>query len=143
VYLSVWIAFGVLLIALSRLWSPVSGATLLAVMLALAAGWQLTAHKGRALRDCHRSSPLAPRGWRATSGVVRFAWLNSLACLRSCWAMMLAMAVANWVVIIWMIAITGIITTEKLARKPRQATRVSAAVLSAGAVVAGASALIT
>jgi len=142
VYVSIWIAFGVLLVAVSPLWSAIDGTVVLAVALALAAGWQLTVHKRRALWDCHRPSPLPPRGWRATVGVIRFGLFNGLACFRSCWAMMLAMGVASSMPIFWMIAITGIVTTEKLAQKPRHATRAAAALLAAGAIVVGASALI-
>jgi predicted metal-binding membrane protein len=108
----------------------------LAVALATAAGWQLTAHKRRALLDCHRPSPLPPQGWRATAGVVRFAARNGLACLRSCWAMMLAMGVASSMMLLWMVAVTGIVTTEKLAERPRRAARAGAVVLAAGAVLA-------
>ena len=68
VYTVIWVAFGAVLIAVSPLWSGVDGRLVLAVALALAAGWQLTVHKRRALRDCHRPSPLPPRGRRATRG---------------------------------------------------------------------------
>jgi predicted metal-binding membrane protein len=142
VFLLVWVGLGVLLAAISTLWSSIDGGAVSATALALAAGWQLTVHKRRALRDCHRPSPLPPHGWRATAGVIRFASLNSLACLRSCWAMMVAMGVASSMMLIWMIAITGIVTTEKLAQKPRRATHASTAVLAAGAMVVGAGALI-
>jgi predicted metal-binding membrane protein len=142
-YVSVWVAFGAVVVAVSRLWSSIDGAAVMAVALAVAGSWQLTVHKRRALRDCHRPLPLPPRGWHATAGVVRFASLNSLACLRSCWAMMLAMGVASSMVVVWMLTITGIVATEKLVQKPRRATRASAGVLVAGAVVAGAPLLIT
>ncbi len=139
VYAVIWIAFGALLFAASPLWSAVNRTAVFAIALALAAGWQLTAYKRRGLRDCHLSSPLPPRGSRATAGVIRFASRNGGACLRSCWAMMLAMAVASSMTIFWMVAITGIVTTEKLVTKPRQATRIAALVLGAGALVTGAS----
>jgi predicted metal-binding membrane protein len=142
VYIAIWAVFGAVLIALAPLWSGVDGKLVLAAALAAAAGWQLTVHKRRALRDCHRPSPLPPSGRAATRGVLEFAWRNSSACVRSCWAMMLAMAVASSMMIFWMVAITGIVLTEKLATKPRQATRVAAVLLGAGALVTGASALI-
>jgi predicted metal-binding membrane protein len=136
VYALIWIAFGGLVLLASPLWASLHGETVLAVALATAAGWQLTAHKRRALLDCHRPSPLPPQGWRATAGVVRFAARNGLACLRSCWAMMLAMGVASSMMLLWMVAVTGIVTTEKLAERPRRAARVGAVVLAAGAVLA-------
>jgi predicted metal-binding membrane protein len=142
VYLSIWIAFGALLIAISPLWSAVDGKLVLAVVLAVAAAWQLTVHKRRALRDCHRPSPLPPRGRRATVGVIAFGSRNGLACTRSCWAMMLAMGVASSMMIFWMVALTGVVLTEKLSPKPRQATRLAAVLLGAGGLYTGASALL-
>jgi predicted metal-binding membrane protein len=136
VYVVVWIAFGAALVALSRLWSSADGAFVLAAALAFAVAWQLTPLKRRALRDCHRSSPLAPRGWRATTGVVRFASYHGFACVRSCWAMMLVMGVASSIQVFWMVALTGAITTEKLARRPRHATRVIAVALAVPAIIA-------
>jgi len=130
----------VLLVA--PLWSSIDRAAVLALALALAAGWQLTAYKQRALRDCHRPKPLPPRGRRATVGVMRFASCNGFACVRSCWAMMLVMGVASSAMMFWMIAITGIMTTEKFAQKPRHAARTGAALLAAGAIAAGAGAFI-
>ena len=111
--------------------------------LALAAGWQLSAPKRRGLRDCHRPSPLPPTGRRATAGVVRFAVRNGTACVRSCWAMMLAMAVATTATTFWMVAITGLVLVEKLAPRPRQATRAGAVLLGAGALVVAAGALVS
>jgi predicted metal-binding membrane protein len=142
VYIAIWAAFGAVLIALARVWSGVDAKLVLAAALAVAAGWQLTVHKRRALRDCHRPSPLPATGRPATRGVLGFAWRNSSACVRSCWAMMLAMGVASSMMIFWMVAITGIVLTEKLATKPRQATRVAAVLLGAGALVTAATGLI-
>jgi predicted metal-binding membrane protein len=142
VYLSIWIAFGALVLAASPALSGIDGARRLAGALALAAVWQMTAQKRRALRDCHRPSPLPPRGRQATAGVVRFALVNGFACVRSCWAMMLATAVAGPASTVCMVAIAGIVTAEKLAQRPRRATRASAVVLAAGAAAAAASTLL-
>ena len=146
VYLLVWLAFGVVLVIAARAWTGVGvrvDRTLLTVAaLGLAAAWQLSLPKRRALRDCHRPSPLPPVGRRATAGVLRFGLRNSTACVRSCWAMMLAMAVATTATTFWMVAITGLALTEKLALKPRQATRAGAVVLAAGSVALAASAVL-
>jgi predicted metal-binding membrane protein len=143
VYLLIWLAFGALLIAVAPAWSSVDRSVVAAGALALAAAWQLTVHKRRALRDCHRPSPLPPTGRRATAGVVRFGWRNGTACVRSCWAMMLAMAVATTASTFWMVAITGAVLTEKLAPWPRQAIRAGALLLAAGSVAVAAGALIS
>lgn len=142
VYIGIWVAVGAVVIALAPAWSALDGARVAAAALAIAAAWQLTVHKRRALRDCHRPSPLPPTGSRATAGVARFALRNSTACVRSCWAMMLAMAVATTATTFWMVAITGLVLTEKLALKPRQATRAGAVLLGAGSLLLAAGALI-
>ena len=142
VYGLVWVAFGVLVLAVSPAWSGADRAAVAAVALAVAAVWQLSAPKRRALRDCHRPSPLPPTGRRATAGVVRFGARNASACVRSCWAMMLAMSVAATATTFWMLAITGLVLVEKLAPRPRQATRAGAVVLGAGAVAVAVSALV-
>ena len=56
--------------------------------------------------------------------------------------MMLAMAVATTTTTFWMVAITGVVLTEKLAARPRQATRAGALLLAAGSVAVAAGALI-
>jgi predicted metal-binding membrane protein len=142
VYLLIWVAFGALVIAVAPAWSSLDRSAVAAGVLGLAAVWQLTVHKRRALADCHRPSPLPPTGRRATAGVARFAWRNGTACVRSCWAMMLAMAVATTATTFWMVAITGVVLTEKLAARPRQATRAGALLLAAGSVAVAAGALI-
>jgi predicted metal-binding membrane protein len=141
-YVAAWAAFGALVLILSPLWASGRADAVAAVALAIAAGWQLTVHKRRALRDCHRPWPLPPRGPRATAGGIRFGYRNAWACLRSCWAMMLAMAVAGPAMIFWMVVLTGIVTVEKSARRPRQVTRAAAVVLGAGAIVQGVGALV-
>ena len=143
VYALIWVAFGVLVLAASPAWAGLDRTAVAAGALAVAAAWQLSAPKRRAVRDCHRPSPLPPTGRRATAGVVRFAARNGTACVRSCWAMMLAMAVAATATTFWMVAITGLVLVEKLAPKPRQATRAGAVLLAAGSLAVAASALIS
>ncbi|HEX3977514.1 MAG TPA: DUF2182 domain-containing protein [Solirubrobacteraceae bacterium] len=143
VYALIWAGFGVLVLMAAPAWAGLDRAAVAAGALALAAAWQLSSPKRRALRDCHRPSPLPPSGRRATTGVVRFAVRNGTACVGSCWAMMLAMAVATTATTFWMVAITGLVLVEKLAPKPRQATRAGAVLLAAGSLAVAASALIS
>ena len=98
--------------------------------LALAAGWQLTAFKQRALRDCHRTVPLPPNGRAATIGVARFGLVNGSACVRCCWPAMLAMAVVPGAqMLLWTALLAGLMTAEKVARRPKLTARVVAIVL--------------
>jgi predicted metal-binding membrane protein len=140
-YLLIWVAFGALVLAAAPAWSWLDRTAVAAGALTVAAVWQLTPFKLRALRDCHRPSSLPPTGRRATAGVLRFAWRNGGACVRSCWAMMLAMAVASTATTFWMVAITGFVLVEKLAPRPRQAIRGGAFALALGAVLVAAGGL--
>jgi predicted metal-binding membrane protein len=129
------VAFGGVVYAAFSRGPAMAGGASLAAALALAAGWQLTPAKNRALGDCHRPSPLPPRGWRATAGVIRFGLWSGFACLRSCWAMMIAMAVTSSMAIIWMAGITGIVMVERFAQRPHRTARAVAGVLALCALV--------
>jgi len=134
VYVALWVVFGGLVLMVLAKWSPARPDLVLAMALAVAAAWQLTRAKRRAILRCHRSYPIPPKGWRATAGVARFALRNGGACIASCWALMLVAAVATSGQLLWMVALTGIVSTEKLMRKPRRTTRYSAALLGAAGV---------
>jgi predicted metal-binding membrane protein len=108
----------------------------------LAAIWQLTPLKRRAMRACHRGKTLPPQGWRATAGVARFGLFNAGACIVSCWALMLAMASAGSARLVWMAALTGIVAAEKLSLKPGQTRRRVAALLAAAALGTATAALL-
>ena len=140
VYVTTWSVVGIVFVLAVSAWPVLAAPVAGALALALAAAWQLTPHKRRALADCHRSAPLAPRGWQADWGVIRFAARNGLACLRSCWAMMLVMGLASSMVF-WMVTLAGIVVLEKRWHRPRQAARAAAWLLAAGAFVAAVSAL--
>ena len=138
-YLAIWVAVGAVALAALGWWMPLRSDATLGLALAVAAAWQLTRAKRAAVIRCHWTTPLPPHGWRATAGTARFAVRNGSACVTSCWAMMLVMVVAVSGQLVWMVVVTAIVSAEKLTRKPRRATRYSAAVLAAAA--AGATAL--
>lgn len=132
VFVGLWTAFGLLVLAQLDSWGP-AGSPLFAAALAAAALWQLTPLKRRALLACHRSHRLPPRGWRATGGVANFALRNGAACLGSCWAMMAAASLAGPGRFWWMGAMTAAMAAEKLVERPRWASRRVAALLAAAA----------
>ena len=68
---------------------------LLAVTVVVAAGWQLTPVKRRALVSCHATRPLAPRGWQAWRDCVRFGWMVGTRCLVTCGPLMLVCVLAG------------------------------------------------
>jgi predicted metal-binding membrane protein len=58
----------------------------------VAALWQLTRMHKQAMMACHHTLPLSPDGWRADRDCLRFGAFIGLACVRSCWPLMLACA---------------------------------------------------
>jgi len=142
VFLGLWTAFSVLALSPLMTLKPTASPLALPIALATAALWQLTPLKLRALRACHRSRPLPPRGWRASLGVANFALHNGAACLASCWVIMVAAAVSGPGRLLWMAALTAAITVEKLAEKPRTASRRLAALLGGAAVGVAAAVLL-
>jgi predicted metal-binding membrane protein len=141
VYLGIWVIFCAAVLGISLSQAPTDSALILPLVLFVAALWQLTPFKRRALRACHRPRALPPHGWRATAGVARFGLGNGGACLASCWAMMLTMAVVGSARLVWMAAFTALIAIEKLNLKPGRAARRVGALLAAAALAAAALAL--
>lgn len=134
VFFGIWFAFAAVVQGGLGSWGPASSPYALAAALALAALWQLTPLKLRAMRACHRSRPLPPHGWRASAGVADFALHNGGACVASCWAMMAAASLAHPGSVLWMGVLTGAMAAEKLAEKPRRIARRFAALLAAAAI---------
>jgi predicted metal-binding membrane protein len=142
VFLGIWAIFSAVVFGTLASQVPAGSTAALAAALALAALWQLTPLKRRALLACHRPQALPPHGWRATAGVARFGLGNGGACLASCWAMMLAMAVIGSARLVWMAAFAGLIAVEKLNLKPGRTARRVGALLAAAAIGAAAAAVL-
>ena len=91
-YVAVWCAVAPLyLIAALGVHVAAGGALLapLGLALGLAAAWQASQAKQRAMRRCHRTVPLPPSGRRADLACLRYGLDHGRACLASCWALML------------------------------------------------------
>ena len=115
-YVLLWSVVG--WVTLSVVTPPIagSGSPLPAtVALLVAAAWQATACKQRALMACHRTAPLAPCGWGATRDCVHFGVLSGLRCVASCWAMMLACALAHHSILV-MAAASSVAWSERSTR---------------------------
>jgi predicted metal-binding membrane protein len=146
VYLGIWVAFGVPALAVARLARQafgLGGRVLLVLTLVVAAGWQLTRTKRRAVFRCRRTVPLPPVGLRADAGCVRFALLQSWRCVASCWALMAVMAVvghSSHAGLGWMTALTALAMVEELTLLGRHLLRPSAVALAlaAGLTLIGA-----
>lgn len=83
-----WLGLGIIAVLLRRAsWPHTYAAPALAF--AGAALWQLTRMRKRALMECHRSLPLAPKGWRADRDCLRYGSAIGAACVQTCWPLML------------------------------------------------------
>ena len=91
-YLCVWLIAGIALslaISYIRTQSWVDVKAVVGFSFIAAAAWQITPVKRRALFSCHRTMPIAPEGWQADCGCVRYGWVIGGSCLLNCWAWML------------------------------------------------------
>jgi predicted metal-binding membrane protein len=89
---AIWLIPGValLLLLLTLVATPLTTALIAVCGFGIAALWQLTPTKYRALRQCHKSVPLAALGWRADRDCFAFGLARGQDCVTSCWAMMFA-----------------------------------------------------
>jgi predicted metal-binding membrane protein len=139
-YLAAWAAVGLVAVPAAR-WAPdalgVGAPVLLAIVLAVAAAWELTRPKRRALRACHLVPRLPPHGSRADRACLAAGLQYGRRCIVACWALMAAMAVAGHQLAL-MVLLTAVVVDQRLhVRGPRHA-RPIALVLAAAAVVTAA-----
>ena len=137
VYLGIWVGFGALVLGLVELARQVlglEGRVLLAPLLLVAAAWQLTRWKRRALYACKRTVALPPVGFRADAGCARFGLKHGWRCLSSCWALMATAALVHHWGLVWMGVLTIFVVIEEMTLAGRR-LRVPAAGALAGAAV--------
>ncbi len=135
-YLAPWLAFGAVVLPALALLPSDRAMVPLAVALGLATAWELSPAKQWALNRCHRTSPLPPRGWRASVGAARYGALHGGACVASCWPLMLVMAVAPSARLAWCAGLGAIGLAEKATLRPRRQARRLGAVLGIAFVLA-------
>jgi hypothetical protein len=136
-YVTPWLLLGALaggLIAAVGLRQRTSLPVAAAIAFAVAAAWQLTPIKRRALRWCHRTVPLAPSGWRADRDCLHFGWTIGCRCVVSCGALMMACLLGGHGIL----AMTGVATVGAAERfLPRADPRIwGVAVVGLAAVYA-------
>ncbi len=137
VWLALWTAVGLLITLALPMAANINRWWIFGGALLLAAIWQLTPWKCRALGDCHRSTPLPPGGWPAAKGLIGFGAVSGWACIRSCWATMLTMAVAPSAHLLWMVPLTVAVTWERFTRYPRRTARILAVLFVVAAAAVG------
>jgi predicted metal-binding membrane protein len=89
-YVAIWMAAGVMLLALAtavRLIAPESSVMPLGTL--IAAIWQCSPLKQRCLNRCHARSEVAAFGPAADVDALRFGLTHGVWCAGSCWALML------------------------------------------------------
>jgi hypothetical protein len=133
-YTAPWLVFGLLAVPLAR-------AGGVALWLALAAAWQVTPWKAFGELACHRTHPLAARGWRADRDCLQYGASNAAYCLLTCGALMTACAAAHGQAAS-MPVLTALLFVERMprpmdsayARRRRRAATAAAFALAAAAV---------
>jgi predicted metal-binding membrane protein len=135
VYLSMWLLFGALALALVALLGHRSHTAAMFAALSVAAIWQMTRSKQRALNASQRSSTSPSGDRRAGTGALALGLRSGGACIGSCWAIMLVMALAPSERLLWALALTALVSMERLMSRPRLATHGGAVLLGAGALV--------
>jgi predicted metal-binding membrane protein len=128
-YLGPWLLAGAIALSAAVLVRQVTSAsTAASIAFLLAALWQMAPLKKQALLACHRTMPLAPRGWRADRDCLRYGTHVGLACVVSCAPMMAAAALASHA-LIPMVGVSVIALVER--RAPRLPALFTAAGLAA------------
>lgn len=141
VFTAIWMAFGAVALAGERLATQTLGIdsrVLLAAALAVAAAWQLTRAKRRAIYACTRTVALPPTGRRADAACARFALKQGRRSVVSCWALMLVMAAVGHMNLAWMAGLTAFICFEELTLIGREALWPAATGLAFAAAVVAA-----
>ncbi len=103
---------------------------LLGGSLLVAAVWELTPAKRRALKACHRTLPLPPDGRKADRACCRLGVRYGGACFRACWALMLPMMLAGHPGVGLMLVLTGIAVAEEVVRKGYRLASAAAVLLT-------------
>ena len=128
-YVCVWIGFGAVAIGVAA--EASAGA-----LLALAAVWELTAWKWRAVRRCHLIEVLPPHGAKADAACAREGLRYGWRCVVSCWPLMLTMAAAGHQAVALMALLTVVVAAEKIVVRSARLRAPAAAALAGAALLA-------
>ncbi len=125
-FLAVWIVVQTAIVGTWGLLTPLVGwQTAGGVAMVAAALWELAPIKRQRLRRCHRTVPLAPRGWRADVDCARYGVSTGFSCVTMCWALMFT-AVAFSHSIVVMTVLFSVQVSGRYQRRPSSALAVLA-----------------
>jgi predicted metal-binding membrane protein len=106
-----------------------------AVVLALAAGYQLTPLKRRCLAICRAPLARILHGWRdGLGGAFRMGVVNGLWCVGCCAGLTAALLALGMMNVVWMVGVGAAVLVEKTTRVGLGAARAAAVVLAVGAL---------
>jgi predicted metal-binding membrane protein len=139
-YLTPWLVLGLVVsIFTNQLSSGQAISGSLAALAFIAAGlWQVAPPRARALMRCHKTQPLAPKGWHANYDCVRYGWSTGVNCVSACGVLM----VACWLLghgglgLAGMLMATGIGLAERYMIRPDQRWLAGALALQAAVAAA-------
>jgi hypothetical protein len=117
-YLAVWIVVQSAIVGTWGLLTPLIGwETAAGVAILAAALWEVAPIKRQRIRRCHRTVPLAPRGWGAHADCARYGVTTGFSCVTMCWALMVA-AVAFSPSILVMTVLFGVQMSGRYQQRP-------------------------
>lgn len=120
-YLAVWILVQAGIAGAWGLMASLTGwQTAAGIAMAAAVFWEVSPVKRQRLRRCHRTVPLAPRGWRADADCARYGVTTGLSCVTMCWAIMAASAAFAHSFLV-MIVLFGVQMSGRYQRHPSSA----------------------
>lgn len=96
-YMLPWTLIGILVCSILALASGLDlkwQAAVTAAVFVLAAVWQFSKYKKRAMTLCHRTMPLAPRGLKADRDCIKYGWRIGFSCCVNCLVLMIACTLA-------------------------------------------------
>lgn len=132
-YLAVWAGFGLAALTVLSLLPVAPPSSSTGVLLLAGAAWVATPLRRACLAACHRTVRPPGDGWRADRACAREGLRQGLACVGTCWPVMLAATVAPHDLLL-MVALTVVVVTEKvlLDRRRRLAGWTAAALAATG-----------
>ena len=141
-YLGVWLVVQTIIVETWGLLAPLIGwGTAGSVAMVAAALWEIAPLKRQRLRRCHRTMPLAPRGWRADADCARYGVSTGFSCVMMCWALMVAAAAFSHSFLV-MTVLFGVQVSGRYKRRPSPVLA-ALAVLGACLLALAADSLIT
>jgi hypothetical protein len=117
-FIAVWIVVQIAIVGTWGLLTPLVGwQTAGGVAMVAAALWEVAPIKRQRLRRCHRTMPLAPRGWRADADCARYGVTTGFSCVTTCWALMVAAAAFSHSLMV-MTVLFGVQMSGRYQRRP-------------------------